>query len=311
MLEIVIDWLQFTTKETNPLNIIISLLRLDAKDFIELKKGKMGYKRQWESDNIFVLFDGNQKLGEEMGTHIIITGKGCRLYENKNSLFDLIDRINKHSCKVTRLDLAIDDKKGNIIALNKILEDVREGNTISRWKNSLELTQRDLRNGKINGQTINLGSRSSEVFLRIYNKSMQLEEKGNWTRLEIEIKGKKANELQKIINNQPVGPITKKLINNYIRIVEPGKDSNKSRWKTKRYWKKIIDTTEKLSLSVKAEERTLDEMKSWIEKQVSTTLATIVHAEGGSVDFLYDQVKDGTKKMKSKHKAIIKKEMEE
>lgn len=311
MLEIVIDWLQFTTKETNPLNVIISLLRLNVKDFIELKKGKMGYKRQWESDNIFVLFDGNQKLGEEMGTHIIITGKGCRLYENKNSLFDLIDRINKYDCKITRIDLAIDDKEGNIILIDKILEDIKKGNTVSRWKNSLELTQRELKNGKTNGQTIELGARSSEVFLRIYNKSMQMKKEGNWVRMEIEIKGKKATQLQKIINNQPIGPITKKLINNYIRIVQPGKDSNKSRWKTKKYWERIIDTTEKLSLSVRAEERTLEEMKTWIEKQVSTTLATIVHAEGGSVDFIYDQIKDGTKKMKSKHKSIVEKEMKE
>ena len=161
MLEIVIDWLQFTTKETNPLNVIIPLLRLDVKEFTELKKGKMGYKRQWHSDNIFILFDGNQKLGEEMGTHVIITGKGCRLYENKNSLTYLIDRLNKYDCKVTRIDLAIDDKSGNTIALEKILTDVREGNTVSRWKNSLELTQRELKNGKINGQTINLGSISS------------------------------------------------------------------------------------------------------------------------------------------------------
>lgn len=309
MLEIVIDWLQFTTKETNPLNVIITLLRLDVKDFVELKKGKMGYKRQWHSDNIFILFDGNQKLGEEMGTHVIITGKGCRIYENNNSLTDLIDRVNEYNCKVTRIDLAIDDREGNVIVLDKILEDVREGNTISKWKNSLELTQRELRTGKINGQTINLGSRSSEVFLRIYNKSMQLQEKGNWTRMEIEVKGKKATQLQKIISKEPIGPITKKLINNYIRIVEPGKDKNRSRWKTKSYWEKIINTTEKLSLSKKAEERTLKEMEDWIERQVSATLATIVHAHGGSVDFIYDQIKDGTKKMKSKHRSIVEKEM--
>lgn len=307
MLEIVIDWIQFTTKETNPLNVIITLLHLNVKDFIELKKGKLGYKRQLHSDNIFVLFEGNQKLGQEMGTHIIITGKGCRIYETNNSLTKLIERINKYDCKITRLDLAIDDKEGNTIVLDEIIKDVKKGNTVSKWKNSLELTQRSLNDGTITGQTINLGSRTSEVFLRIYNKSLQMEQEGNWVRMEIEVKGEKVKELQRIINSKPIGPITKKLINNYIRIVEPGKDKNKSRWKTKQYWLNIINTTEKLSLTTRPEERTLEDMKSWVEKQVSTTLATIVLAEGGSVDFLYEQITEGSKKLKEKHKNIIQK----
>ena len=58
------------------------------------------------------------------------------------------------------------------------------------------------------------------------------------------------------------------------------KDKNKSRWYKKAYWEKIIDTTEKISLSSKKEEVDLEDLKNWIELQVAPSLATIVHAEG-------------------------------
>ena len=314
MLEIIIDWVQFTTKERDPFKVIISLLHLNVKDFTELTKGKLGYKKQLHYNNIFILYDGteyNEELKtEEMGTHIIITGQGCRYYETKECLVTLISRINQNKSRLTRIDLAIDDKLGDTILLDKIIEDVNKANTVSKWKNSLELTQRSLLDGQVNGQTLNLGSRSSEVFLRIYNKSMEREEEGNWVRMEIEIKGKKAQELQKMINSQNVGQITKKLIHNYIRIVEPGKDSNKSRWKIKDYWKNIINTTEKLTLTTRPEEPTLENMKKWVQNQVSATIATIVMAEGGCMDFLYDQISIGSGKLKTKHNDIIKRELD-
>lgn len=314
MLEIIIDWVQFTTKERDPFKVIISLLHLNVKDFTELTKGKLGYKKQLHYNNIFILYDGTEYSEElktkEMGTHIIITGQGCRYYETKECLVSLINRINQNEAKLTRIDLAIDDKPGETILLNEIIKDVKEANTVSKWKNSLELTQRDLLSGQINGQTLNLGSRSSDVYLRIYNKSMEREEEGNWVRMEIEIKGKKAQELQKIVNSQNVGQITKKLIHNYFRVVEPGKDTNKSRWKIKEYWKNIIKTTEKLALTTRPEEPTLESMKNWVQNQVSATIATIVMAEGGCMDFLYDQISIGSGKLKTKHNDIIKRELD-
>lgn len=304
MLEISIDWLQFTSKNPNPVTIIIDVLHLDVKMFIELPKGKLGYKKQLFYNDITVLSDGN----EDMGTHVILSGKGCREIENNYPILELVKRLNKLEIKTTRIDLAIDDVSGKIIKLDSIIEDVQNANIVSKWKSSTEITKRSIHDGGLEGQTVYLGSRKSEVFMRIYNKSLQLKLDGNWNRIELEIKGKKSEELQKIMTEKNIGKLTKGLINNYIRIVEPGRDKNKSRWKTKEYWTKIIDTTEKIQLSRKKEEKTLEELKNWIEKQVAPTLATIVMAEGGDVEFLYKQVTKGKHRIKSKHLNIIEKE---
>lgn len=306
MLEIIIDWLQFTSKDPSPINTIIHVLRLDVKSFIELPKGKLGYKRQMMYDNITVLFEGN----DDMGTHVILSGKGCRTFERNEPIISLIERIKEYENKCTRIDIAIDDKEGNIIDLKKITHDIKNANVVSKWKTSLERTKRNLKDGQIVGKTIEIGSRSSELFLRIYDKAMEQKIDGKWARMEVEVKGRKAVNLQNRLTIGNVGEIATGLINNYIRIVQPNKkDVNKSRWETKPYWKKIINTTEKVSLSQKKEDATLEDIEKWIEKQVAPTLATIVMAKGGDMEYIYDQLGKGSKRLKAKHRSIINKEM--
>lgn len=307
MLKVTIDWLQFTCKNPNPLDIIIHLLGLDVKLFVQLEKGKLGYKRQTMHDNITVLYDGNK----DMGTHVILSGKGCRAYERKEPILNLIKRLNKNNIKCTRIDIAVDDHKGEIIDLKRIKYDIKHANVVSKWKTSVETIKRSMKDGFVMGHTVQVGSRASDVMLRFYNKSLEQEIEGNWTRMELEVKKDKAVNLQKRMEKTNIGNLAVGIINNYLRIVEPNKkDNNKSRWKTKPYWKKIIDTTEKISLSDGKEDVTLDKMEKWFEHQVAPTLATIVMAKGGDIDYLFSQIKEGKKRLKPKHIHVINKEID-
>lgn len=298
--EIIIDWLQFTVQNKTFVGVITDILQLQFQLFEELPKGKLGYKKQLFFENISILYDGTQ----DMGVHIILSGKGCRFYEQYDSLINLIDRINKIEGKLTRIDLALDDKKGDLIPFEKMLSDITKGNVSSKWKTSTELIQRDMEGSKI-GQTINVGSRTSNTFLRIYNKALEQKIEGTWNRIELEIKKTNAEELQKIITIDNVGTLFKGILKNYIRLLEPNKrDKNKSRWKTRKYWDNLIENVEKIKLTRKAEEKSIDEKKMWLEKQVGQTLAVISLADG-SVDFVYDLIKDNAKKLKLKNQKIL------
>lgn len=300
--EIIIDWLQFTVQNKTFVGIITDILQLQFQLFEELPKGKLGYKKQLFFENISVLYDGTQ----DMGVHIILSGKGCRFYEQYHPLINLIDRINETEGKLTRIDLALDDKKGDLIPFKKMLSDITKGNVSSKWKTSTELIQRDMEGNKT-GQTINVGSRTSNTFLRIYNKALEQKIKGTWNRMELEIKKTNAEELQKIITTDNAGTLFKGILKNYIRLLEPNKkDKNKSRWKTRKYWDNLIENVEKIKLTRKAEEKTIDEKKMWLEKQVGQTLAVVTLADG-SVDFVYDLITDNAKKLKLKNQKILEK----
>lgn len=81
---------------------------------------------------------------------------------------------------VTRIDLAIDSPKWLDLAYMKQLLDQNEAVTKARdW---------NLITGR-SGQTLYVGSRTSEKFLRIYDKAAEQRVDGNWYRIELECKG--------------------------------------------------------------------------------------------------------------------------
>lgn len=299
-ISVIIDWLQFTLTATNVTadNTIINVLHLDVQNFIKLDYGKMGYKQQLFYNDTYILYDGNPG----MGVHVIMSGQGCRYYESEQNLVDLIERISTAGGKLTRIDLAMDDKVGKTIPFNQLVKDITSGNTVTKWKHNIEIIKRNNSDGSVVGHTVNVGSGASRLYMRLYNKAMEQNIEGVWNRLELEIKKEYAEQVQKLITDQNVGQLMAEIINNYIRIVQPSEnDSNKSRWTTKPYWEKLIATTEKQQLTVKPEERTIIDNKMWIENQVAPTLALITMSDDNTIDFLIEQIKQGKKRLKKKH----------
>ena len=284
----------------NPLETIINILRLDVKLFTKVDRGKLGYKDQMICNNISILYNGNTN----MGIHIILTGKGCRHYEMYHSLLELIYNIDKNKGKLTRIDLALDDFIGDTIPISKLKRDIITGNITSKWKTSTEIIKRDMTGTKL-GDTISLGSRTSNAFLRIYDKALEQNLDITWHRLEIEIRKSNAENLQKKIKKDNVGQLMKGILNNYIRILTPNKrDKNKSRWKTASYWDKLIDNASKISLSNRPEEKTIDNKKDWVDRQVGQSLALITKHDGNT-DFINSVLEKHTKGLKEKHRILL------
>jgi phage replication initiation protein len=108
------------------------------------------------------------------------------------------------------------------------------------------------------GRTITVCKRSSPFYARIYDKlAQQLELEGfeekieNWIRFELELKQDKPFVfLHKLINEKiPVGELFTGIVSNYIRFLNTGADSNKSRWETNEEWEKFLGDAEKIKLT--------------------------------------------------------------
>ena len=305
MLDFSIDWLQFTVKSFDLDKIFNLYLNLDKYTFLEMEQGMLGYKKQLRNNNISILYDGM----ENMGTHVVISGQGCRFYENKQSLRDLINRLDD-DCSITRIDFAFDDYSNEMIDLNSIIFDVRSGNVLSKWRKSIEITEREMDTGEVTGRTVNLGSRSSDVCMRIYDKKQEQKnsEIKHWNRLELEVKGKRAKVLQKklIKEKREYQDLIIEIINNYIRFVKPNaNDKNKSRWETREYWNNFVSTANKTSLSIKKEDKTIWEKKMWLNEQIAPSLASIVVAEEGDLSFVIDLINSGKLRLSESQKQMI------
>lgn len=300
--QIIIDWLQFTLKTVCHLKTIVSILQLDVNNFIMLEKGMLGYKTQKYCSNISVCYDGQPG----MGVHVVMSGKGCRYYETAHSILDLIKRINENEGKVTRMDLALDDTSGETIPFKRLVKDIAAANIISRWKDNTEIIKRSNKDAAIKGHTINIGSRTSKIFLRIYDKALEQHIDGIWFRMELEIKNEFAEELQKILTVENAGEVFSKLINNYMRVVIPSDtDSNKARWKTQPYWLKLLKITDSMKLTRLKEDKTIDDKKQWILEQCGPTMALCVMNDEGDLQFIYDSITSGVSRLKEKHLKLL------
>lgn len=326
-LKALIDWLEFTVHDLAVDTIINLILKLDPKDFMDLPKGRYGYRKQkiWNAGTIFLLY--NLESGhDKMGVHIIITGQACRQYEANRSIPDIINNarrtLAKH--KFTRIDIAIDDQSNQTLNFDKFLDYSEKGYTSSLWYKYSVLMEKQIANTEILGRTIYYGSKKSKIFMRVYDKKREqikkakvsqqekeslLKEQPEWTRMELVFREERANmAADYILLNGSVGELIRGVLNHYIRFVEPNpnsKSQQKRRWKTATWWEKVIEDVEEIQLSQKKADRRIEDMQDWIIKQISPTLATILEATGGDMNWLINVITSGSSRLKNKHRQAI------
>lgn len=126
---------------------------------------------------------------------MLITASGKALSSLDYPSMFLLDLLNEHF-KVTRLDLAVDVYYGGVTAgdIATMLENKLKGKVMKR-KRGFFLSQ--------SGGTFYLGSRSSNRYLRIYDKGRKEKTLLDWLRLEIELKGELAHRHAEIYKEMP------------------------------------------------------------------------------------------------------------
>lgn len=290
-----IDWIAFTDHQNKKIEIIENVFHYSITELNRLERGMLGYKAMETINDIKILSEGTL----EMGQHYILSGQAVRLLERKVKMKGIIRELIKLEVDIARLDIAIDVRQTRGFNLERLKRDIIKGNVQSKWRHSTEIVKRTLADGEIVGDTINLGSRTSNVFLRIYNKELESEKEEfiNVIRIELELKKESAENCLKELLEKEVGEVVKGILNNYIRILKPSTQKNKSRWETALYWDKFIQQVEKIKLSNGIIEKTLDQKIEWFEKQVGTTMAMIHIAEE---EKLQQILEGGFKRLKEK-----------
>lgn len=320
-LRVLIDWVQCTIKKEIDLKEVIELLGMKEEDFLETN-GLYSYSKCLYHDGIYILYAGT----EEMGIHIQFTGHGCRVYEEKNKktwayLFG--ELLVKYDANFTRLDIAIDDFKG-YFTLQQVINKIKKGEVVSRFKRAKGIVNWNIGSGEERGKTIYFGSSASMIQIRMYEKNYEREEAGNqlnvdfWNRTEIQLREERAETLANLIaadyyavmskenekaEEQIIGEYAKGILKNYIRFVIKEKDTNKSRWKICKWWADFLGEVERLKLSEKAPDRSVEKTKIWIEKQVAPSLAVLDIAM--SKETIEAIVTNGKTRLSEKHVKML------
>lgn len=184
--KIIYDWVSITSKIHSPENFIQLLGLTDPSISWEKVKGAHGYQDRLYWEKISIHYNGT----EDMGIWLEMSGQGCRAFESfgtgdYESLFAEVFE-NPDQMNITRLDVAFDDHSG-LLDINQICEDVRKQEYISRFKGWEVIDS----NG---GSSVTLGSKSSEILIRIYDKAAErgFEDGRHWVRVELQLRRERA-----------------------------------------------------------------------------------------------------------------------
>lgn len=304
--QVLIDWLSWTLKVSDP-DEAIRLSGLDCMDFTQSKTGGMGYRSSKRSGNVVVFYDGS----ENMGVHISMTGQGCRQYEalksTKHCWFQLLHTITATGANITRLDLAIDNVDG-ALDLDAVESACRAGEVRTLFKKGMTQEGISLLKVKENlGKTFYLGSPTSRLKVRFYDKAAQMKTQGHWVRCELQLMAERATEaVRHILKSRDVGQIAVAALNHYFTVVNLD-DSNKSRCSVKAWWSAWLTTTDKLKLSTMKALKSIDEVIDYAKRQYSATFAMIKKYLGVASyhEFMRDFVQIGAEKMGKRHEMIL------
>lgn len=194
------------------------------------------------------------KVRHDMGICLDMSGQGCRQFENVQGndwlkfLHEICDRDFKTT--ITRLDIAYDDHIGTL-DLYRIAQDVRDRNYTSPSKKSMIIWSDDQKND-VQGLTVSIGSKSSDVLIRIYDKAAEREfgSEVHWVRCEIQLRHDRCIvAVAEILKHQHIGRTAAGILRNYLLFRESQTgDSNRSRWPVADYWDKVLLDMERVRL---------------------------------------------------------------
>jgi DNA relaxase NicK len=259
---VLIDWLSFSVKcrgvEENGVKhssnwgdvqyIIEGILKLPADLFQSAEYSRFGYRDCVVYNGIEIHYNANSL---EMGACVSLSGNSCRVYEQHHTMLELAEAVyQEDDAKVTRIDLACDDKTG-VLDIGKIIGEIRAGNL--RTRASKKTGYFDLE-GKDMGEaaSVYIGSAKSEVRFRIYDKAKeQGDYDGIWNRLEGVFRHSNANAVLDAIftSGKDFGDCVAEIINDKIQFIVQD-DSNITRCSIVKWWYDFMETIRRLHLAL-------------------------------------------------------------
>ena len=288
-LSALIDWCQITIKEV-PLEAVIeddlAKIPVELMTVTGYEKGIAGHEVVAIFDNIKVLKPtGNAQY---QGFQILMSGKGCRNYENflqlnEETWFDFLNRVCQYHVNFPRIDLAIDDRKP-YLSIPDLIVRTKEGLLSTKLRDidfhdSGELKEEVFQS---KGGSLYIGSSASNLRLVFYEKGYEQNKKygteldENWNRYELRFRQEMAvSVVRELLEYRDVAGLAMEVLNSKIRFLEQPTDSRTTRkrlYPTYQAWTELMKNIGKVKLTMQPQKKSLQRVWEWLEKSVAPSL---------------------------------------
>ncbi len=318
---LLIDWLRCTFPATADALERAKTMFGPGLEWVEMDRGGYFFGRCLRRGHVSIYFDG--KVPENVGLVLVdVSGHGCRQLESEGVLEvpceaneqrggwqGFLGDLQDLGCTFPRVDFALDDTEG-VLDLKVIAECWRAGNCASRFQDMDERCKHG-RKGDLVGHTLNFGSRTSQMFVRIYNKRLEQIVKGEevphaqWIRTELEAKGKGAAAMVARFVSEGAAVVVQ-VLRHYLDFKKDGADNNLSRRATCPWWGRFLGWAKGVSVGIGTPVRTLEGMAKALRTQWAAGIALLLEAPSHAAGWFSDLLEQGHSKLHCKQTGLMK-----
>ena len=300
---ITLDWLSFTDlTHSNPM-YVCKMLGYSLTDFAEQPKGSNGYNKMLRNQaGVRILYDGR----DGMGVHVDAPGSAVfdlfehyqksrssvgpfgNAYETDSLDGAVLSDLFRDVCRIgkaTRIDIAIDDKGNQYYSVAEIEELIEKTAIVSKFRKYNRELEGSF-SSDTTGRTVYLGKRKSDVYIRVYDKQYEqnekLESQGTeliqlpWTRWELEFKHDHTVRIAEFFaKDEKIQEIALGVLSNYVRIIEPDTATRKTRCRVSEKWLSFLDGVKKVKLYISSAPKAIEETLAWAKKQWPKAVAKL------------------------------------
>lgn len=291
-----VDYVQVTFPRTGRFVVADLLGPWLPGEWMPAERGWLGYEMQ------LVGFGGARVLSSSRRpeVHVVIPGKACSALANED-MASLLGCVRERGGKVTRIDLAGDDfeRVAEPVALR---EAVARGELVTHAR-TVDFYEA-LRGG---GATLYVGAPSSRQRLRVYDKRAESDGEIDSVRWEIQAREEAAESLMAQLLDAG-SPENWGLVwaGRLLAVADFREEGNESEQRVRTTWfSRLVGLAEKLSAYGPKAPRTLAQVVDWLFRQCAPSLATVVTAMGGDLEFLYELVRNGEARMGVRHRLLL------
>jgi phage replication initiation protein len=295
-----IDWIEGTILG-KPVSESLDVLKsiVGGEGWTQVERGGYGYEFSAVVSSVGRVFWSY--ANPRMGVHFSLPSSAIGLLHQ--DVHSLLLRLERAGVKFTRVDFAFDDQQGGL-SLERLAESVKARDLVTRFR---RVEERKALMGR--GDTLAFGSRSSESYIRVYDKAAQQHMVDfHWVRVELELKDDRAElAVRQLLFEIGEDGWSAKVASWILGLLDfkerDDSDQNKSRWKTADFWLKFLGVCEKSRLSLQHGERSLAQVRAWFDHQVAPMAYVLLMTYG--LDSILKMVGEASERLYPRHLVLI------
>jgi len=272
----------------------------DPEDWIPLKHGYQGYQKT-------ILGPGGVRLHSDSpgAAHFNISmpGQACQRAGAEN-LKGFLAYSAENGGKARRIDLALDDYD-KLITPEELEAQFHSPNAVTHVKEIMVVKKSPRGDPEHGGATRYLGAPSSARRLRCYDKNVESGGLIDAYRWELQERKRAAERAHHDLLHKDWGEVVRSRLLSLIDIkiyesaVEIG---DRLRWEP---FEELMQGAEKAPVYFPVEPKTMEEFEDYFRKSQASSMAMILEHHGGDLGTIIDIAKDGRRRWRPKHLALI------